>query len=197
MAERLKQFHRAFPLVQVRVRQESVATLHRLLESDELDVALTRPLRASPHLRKHVIGNQEQVLAMPADHPLAELKQIPLRALQGQALLLISPEFNPNYGQRLLQQCAQKNVQPAVNYAADDLFTLGWLVSAGLGVAPYPSSLIDQAPRGLVFRPFKPRLGGLPVALMWGARNESPVVKELLRSLQGGTEGAGEKAEKA
>lgn len=183
IAARLKKFHRAFPLVQLRVRQEPVATLHRLLEADELDLALTRPLRASPLLRQRTIGEQEQVLALSADHPLARRKRVPIRALHGEPLLLISPEFNANYGQRLLQLCAERNVQPAVNYAADDLFTLIWLASAGLGICPYPSSLADQAPDGVVFRPFQPRLGDLELALMWPARNDSPLLQELIRHL--------------
>jgi DNA-binding transcriptional LysR family regulator len=183
IAARLKKFHRAHPLVQLRVRQEPVAALHRLLEADELDLALTRPLRASPLLRQRRIGDQEQVLALSADHPLARRKRIPIRALHREPLLLISPEFNANYGQRLLQLCAEQNVQPAVNYAADDLFTLIWLASAGLGVCPYPSSLTAQAPAGVVFRPFQPRLAGLELTLMWPAKNDSPVLQELLRHL--------------
>ncbi len=110
IAARLKKFHRAFPLVQLRVRQEPVATLHRLLEADELDLALTRPLRASAGLRQHTLGEQEQLLALPRDHPLARLTRIPLYALHGEPLLLISPEFNAHYGQRLLSLCAQRNV---------------------------------------------------------------------------------------
>ena len=185
VAARLKKFHHAFPLVQLRVRQDPVITLHRLLEAGELDVALTRPLRASPNLRQHHLGEQEQVLALPAGHALARQTQIPLRALQGQPLLLISPEFNPNYGQRLLGLCAQHNVQPQVNYAADDLFTLIWLVSAGLGLCPYPSSLTETAPRGVVFRPLRPRLNRIELALMWPTAADSAPLLALIEQLKG------------
>jgi len=165
------------------VRQEPVATLHRLLEADEIDLALTRPLRASPELRQLSLGDQEQVIALPAEHALARRRHVPLRALHGEPLLLISPEFNPNYGQRLLGLCAQHDVQPAVNFAADDLFTLVWLVSAGFGVCPYPSSLVATAPRGVVFRPLRPRLGHLGLALMWPTANRSPALRALIAHL--------------
>ncbi len=184
VAARVKKFHRAFPLVQLRVRQEPVATLHRLLEADEIDLALTRPLRASPGLRQIKLGEQEQLIALPSDHALAARAHVPLKALHGEPLLLISPEFNPYYGQRLLGLCAQHDVQPQVNYAADDLFTLVWLVSAGLGVCPYPSSLVATAPSGVVFRPLRPRLNRLEVALMWSARNDSAIVQALIGFLK-------------
>jgi DNA-binding transcriptional LysR family regulator len=183
IAVRLKKFHRAHPLVQLRVRQEPVAALHRLLEADELDLALTRPLRASPHLRQLALGDQEQVIALPGDHALARRASIPLRALHGEPLLLISPEFNPNYGQRLLGLCAQHDVQPLVNYAADDLFTLVWLVSAGFGLCPYPSSLAATAPRGVIFRPLRPRLNDLELALMWPTANRSSALRALIAHL--------------
>ena len=140
---------------------------------------------ASPNLRQHHLGEQEQVLALPAGHALARQTQIPLRALQGQPLLLISPEFNPNYGQRLLGLCAQHNVQPQVNYAADDLFTLIWLVSAGLGLCPYPSSLTETAPRGVVFRPLRPRLNRIELALMWPTAADSAPLLALIEQLKG------------
>jgi DNA-binding transcriptional LysR family regulator len=184
IAARLRTFHHNFPLVQLRVRQEPVATLHRLLEADELDLALTRPLRASAGLRQHTLGEQEQVLAMPRDHPLVRLARVPLHALHGEPLLLISPEFNTYYGQRILGLCAQRNVQPNVNYAADDLFSLIWLVSAGLGLCPYPSSLTASAPRSVVFRPLHPRLNRLELALMWSARNQSPSLRALIDQLK-------------
>jgi DNA-binding transcriptional LysR family regulator len=169
--------------VQLRVRQEPVATLHRLLEADELDLALTRPLRSSPQLRQRKLADQEQVLALPHDHPLASRPRIPIQALHDLPLLLISPEFNPHYGQRLLGLCAERDVQPLVNYAADDLATLIWLVSAGLGACPYPASLVATAPRDVVFRPFHPRLGGIELTLMWPAANASPLLQSLITAL--------------
>jgi DNA-binding transcriptional LysR family regulator len=183
VAAALKAFHRAFPLVRLRVRHEDVGTLHRLLAAEQIDVALTRPSQADPKWRQLALGTQEQVIALPADHPWARLKSIPIRKLHRAPLLLINPESNPHYGQRLLGLCAKHDVQPALNHAADDLAALVWLVSAGLGVAPYPESLVATAPRGVVFRPFAPRLRGLEVALMWAAEGAVPAVREFVRLL--------------
>ncbi len=183
VAAALKRFHRAFPLVRLRVRHEDVSTLHRLLAAEQIDVALTRPSQSDPQWRQLALGTQEQVLAVPADHPWAKRKQVPLRLLHRAPLLLINPECNPHYDQRLLGLCARHDVQPAINHAADDLAALVWLVSAGLGVAPYPESLAATAPRGVVFRPFAPRLRGLEVVLMWAAKDPAPAVREFVQTL--------------
>ncbi len=184
LAARLKKFHHAHPHVQLRVRQEDAATLQRLLETDQLDLALTRPLTASTQLRQLKLGDQEQVLALPADHPWARRRSIPFRLLQGAPLLLINPEFNPHYGQLLLGRCAHHDVRPLVNYAADDLATLIWLVSAGLGVCPYPGSLTATAPKGVVFRPFAPRLRPLELIALWSAQSTSPALAAFVEALR-------------
>jgi DNA-binding transcriptional LysR family regulator len=183
LAARLKKFHRAHPLVQLRVRQDDAATLQRLLESDQLDVAITRPLNASPRFRQLKLGDQEQGLALPSDHPWARRRSIPTRLLHRAPLLLINPESNPNYGQLLLGRCAQLNVQPAINYAAADLATLVWLVSAGLGVCPYPLSLASTVPRGVAVRPFAPRLRQLELVALWPAQHASPAIEAFAAAL--------------
>jgi DNA-binding transcriptional LysR family regulator len=184
LAARLKKFHRAHPLVQLRVRQDDAATLQRLLDADQIDLAITRPLSAHPRLRHLKLGEQEQGLALPADHPWTKRRSIPMRQLHCAPLLLINPESNPNYGQLLLGHCARLNVQPAINYAADDLATLVWLVSAGLGVCPYPLSLVSGAPRGVVFRPFSPRLRQLELVAIWPTQNQSSTLEAFVAALQ-------------
>lgn len=183
IAAALKRFHRTNPLVRLHVRHADVATLQRLLDTEQIDVAITRPHRAGPDLRHARLDTQEQLLALPADHPWARRKQIPVRLLHQAPLLLISPEANPHYGQLLLTRCAQADVQPLVNYAADDLAALVWLVSAGLGVCPYPDSLTATAPRGVVFRPLSPRIRGLEVVATWAAQHDSPLLREFVAAL--------------
>ncbi|MBL9188168.1 MAG: LysR family transcriptional regulator [Opitutaceae bacterium] len=184
VAAALRDFNRAFPLVRLRVRHDNVETLRRLLMAGQIDVALTRPSQSDPRWRQQPLGTQEQVLALPEDHPWAKQRSIPIRKLQGAPLLLINSDSNPHYGQRLLGLCARHGVQPAIDHAAGDLAALVWLVSAGLGVAPYPGSLAATAPRGVVFRPLRPRVSGLEVALMWAAKGAPPATLEFVRFLR-------------
>jgi DNA-binding transcriptional LysR family regulator len=95
-------------------------------------------------------------------------------------VLLISPEFNPNYGQVFLRTCAERRASPVVNYAAGDLSALIWLVSAGLGVCPYPSSLTATAPPGVVFRPLSPACPALDLVVLWSLDNPAPLLRAFL-----------------
>ncbi len=169
LAERLQGFRAAHPDVGLHIRQEGAAALHGLLLKHELDVAITRPFRSVPSLREALIERHELMLAVPATHAWARRRSISWKLLDGVRTLLINPARNAHYGQLFLQHCSRHNAQPVVDYAADDLSTLVWMVSAGFGVCPYPSSLRDSLPAGAVMVPFSPRRKEMELVLSWPA----------------------------
>lgn len=185
VAARLQRFHAAQPQVRCHFRQAGAAVLHAALEAGEIDVALTRPHAASPKLCEHLLERHELLLAIPECHPLARRTSIPWSALEGVRALLINPTANPHYGQFFLQTCARHRVRPEIDYAADDLTTLVWLVSAGLGVCPYPSSLAASAPRGVVLKPFRPRHRQMELVVAWRTEDHSPAVAALVAAFSG------------
>jgi len=185
VAARLAHFHAAHPRVNLKVRFEDGAALHRQLQAGLLDATFTRPLVADPHFSQHRLEHHAQLLAIPATHLWAQRRHIPWRLLDGAPVLLINPESNPNYGQLFLRTCAKHHVSPVVNYAADDLSALIWLVSAGLGVCPYPSSLAATQPPGIVFRPFTPAGPRLELILRWANTPPSPLLRAFLDSFIG------------
>lgn len=176
-------FHRAQPEVRLHFRQGGAAELHEQLEAAQLDLTITRPHRASAAIREQVLERHELLLALPAEHPLARRRAVPWKALDGQRALLINPTCNPHYGQFFLQTCARHGARPEVDYAADDLATLAWLVSAGLGVCPFPSSLSESAPRGVVLRPFSPRHRQMELVAAWRADHAHEACAALVAEL--------------
>jgi len=177
LAASLKIFHQKNPSIQFRIRQHSAQNLQRLLEADELDVIFTRPIRASHEIAQRIVGRHEQLLAMPKDHPWASRRSISWSLIDGARVMLITPTANAQYGQNFLKGCAKHRVRPEIHYPADDLSTLIWLTSAGLGICPYPSSLVATAPQGVTFRPFSPRNYGLELAVMWRTKETSSLLK--------------------
>jgi DNA-binding transcriptional LysR family regulator len=185
LAARVRSFHLGHPEVRLHFHQADAATLHRLLEGRLLDVCLTRPHTASPQLRETPIERHELMLAVPSAHPLARRRSVPWKALHRVRALLINPTFNPNYGQFFLQTCARHGAQPVVDYPADDLSTLIWLVSAGLGVCPYPSSLALSAPDGVKLLPFSPRHRQMELVLTWRADSQTGIASDFLEAMSG------------
>jgi DNA-binding transcriptional LysR family regulator len=189
VAARIGAFHAAHPSLRLSFRTAGAAALHTALEAGEIDVALTRPHAASPALREQLLERHELLLAIPSAHPLARRKAIPWAALDGVRALLLNPTANPHYGQFFLQTCARHGARPVIDYAADDLGTLIWLVSAGLGVCPYPSSLAGHVPPGVILRPFRPRHRQMEFVVTWRAEPASEVVAQFISALRAGKAG--------
>lgn len=183
IAARVGAFHTAHPQVRLSFRTGGAAELHTALEAGEIDVAITRPHVASPTLRERLLERHELMLAVPSSHPLARRRAVPWRALDGVRALLINPTANPHYGQFFLQTCARHGARPVIDYAADDLGTLVWLVSAGLGVCPYPSSLAAEAPPGVKVLPFQPRHRQMELVASWRDLASTPITAKFISAL--------------
>jgi LysR family hca operon transcriptional activator len=181
-AMRIKAFRMAYPNLRIRVGHRNVSELHCLLKAGEIDVAFTRPFHADAALMERHLEWHDQVLAIPADHPWTKRSEIPWSLLTGASVLLIDPEFNPLYGQNFLHMCGRHRCTPKVDYAASDLPSLIFLVATGCGVCPYPGSLAEWAPTGVVFRPFKPASRPMELVLMWASKNESPLLRAFIES---------------
>lgn len=182
----INKFRAALPDLRLRLRHSGVAILQRLLRAGEVDVIFTRPFQAEPQLMQRHLEWHDQLLAIPSGHPWAKRGEIPWRLLNNARVLLIDPEFNALYGQNFLHMCGRHQATPEVDYAASDLTSLIWLVAAGAGVCPYPSSMVAKAPDGVVFRPFKPASRPIELVMMWPAKNESPILRSFVDSFAGG-----------
>jgi DNA-binding transcriptional LysR family regulator len=189
-AASFKKFHQVYSDIFLVVQQDGARPLRQKLESMELDIIFTR--RTS--LRAAAIGeleleHHEQLLAIPADHPLASKDKVSIKDLTGVRVLLMDWSSIPGYGRELLTRCERDGVIVEIDFAAHDLQTLIWLVSAGFGVCPYPSSLAEAAPAGVVFREFSPPFPKLSLRLEWCRANDSEFLQSFIELFRDKTRG--------
>jgi molybdate transport repressor ModE-like protein len=99
---------------------------------DDLTGLVTRTLLEDP-----------PVLALPADHRLADARRVHLRDLAEQTWIAGCPRCRGH----LLQSCAAAGYTPSVAFATDDYVAVLGLVAAGLGVALLPGLVLPTAAR--------------------------------------------------
>jgi DNA-binding transcriptional LysR family regulator len=176
-----KKFHELYPDIYLIVQQGGARPLRQKLEAMELDIIFTRRtslrVAAIDELR---LEYHQQLLAIPADHPLARKDKVSIPDLTGARVLLMDWSSIPGYGRELLTRCERDGLTVEVDFAAHDLQTLIWLVSAGFGVCPYPSSLAEAAPAGVVFREFSPPFPRLSLQLEWCRTNDSEILRNFI-----------------
>jgi LysR family transcriptional regulator, transcription activator of glutamate synthase operon len=159
----IAEFSRAHPGVAITVREDVAFTLLGLLREGDLDLvtALVDPA-ALDGLEGVRLLDEELVLIMPLEHPLARAKRVRVERLAGEALVI--------YGVGSALRDAQLTLVPGGRIVAEanELETVRELTARGLGVTLMPRSVAAPHADRLAIRPLSPRQA-LPVSLVWRA----------------------------
>jgi len=159
----LRRFRAQWPLVGVRVREESsAADLLRLLEHGELDLTFADlPLREGPFEWAEVLQDP-YVLLVSARSDLAKLDAAP--PLREVAKLPLIGRRTTDEPERFL---AGRVPELNVVFRTDDNGTLGALVAEDLGAAIEPRLVVDPRDRAVTMLPFGSRIPPRTLVLAW------------------------------
>lgn len=137
-APRLK---KAFPKLELYLREDLTASLVERLQAGSLDAALIALPFDLPGLDWRDLGEDPFLVATPADSPLASKRAISTAELKDAPLLLL--EDGHCLREHALEACRLRDQDIASSYAATSLFTLTQMVRAGLGATLLPKMAVD------------------------------------------------------
>lgn len=159
----VRRFRERWPLVGVRVREESsAADLLRLLEHGDLDLTFADlPLREGPFEWAEVLQDP-YVLLVSAHSELAKLDAAP--SLREVAKLPLIGRRTTDEPERFL---AGRVPELNVVFRTDDNGTLGALVAEDLGAAIEPQLVVDPRDRTVKRLPFGSRIPSRTLVLAW------------------------------
>jgi len=119
-----------------------------------VDVGLVRaPIDELDALRCVSVLRERTVAALPANHPLAALRRVPLRRLAAEPLVLFPRDQAPGFHDLLMQSLAATGAHPQVVQYAPETLTIIGLVAAGIGVSIGAASIARLALDGVTYRP--------------------------------------------
>lgn len=132
----VRQFSSEHPGVQFAFTPNNSATLEEQLLRGELDVIFTTVPNAKATVTYRSVADQELVLIVAENHPLAHRRSVALSALAGEPFVT----FKRGHAFRDLtdQLCAAAGFVPAISFEGDDSSSLPGFVAAGFGVAIMP-----------------------------------------------------------
>jgi DNA-binding transcriptional LysR family regulator len=180
----VQRFRRARPDVEIELRERSTVEQLRALNAGVVDLALVRPpIEPDDRLHAEPVMRERTVAAIPAAHPLADLRRIPLRRLAAEPLVLFPRVQAPGFHDLLTGRMAATGTSPHVVQYAPEMLTIIGLVAAGIGVSPVPASVAHLALDGVTYRP----LSGAPdteLLAVTRASEESPLASAFLAEAQ-------------
>jgi LysR family hydrogen peroxide-inducible transcriptional activator len=160
----------AFPRIEPWLREDQTDRLLEQLAAGRLDLLLLAlPCDCAGNDTLSVVRD-EFLVALPVGHRLATQDRIPVRALQGERLLLL--EDGHCLRDQALAVCdmGHGGNKPGDEFSATSLHTLVQMVASGLGVTLLPRIAIDAGittATDIALRPLAGRGGWRTIGLTW------------------------------
>lgn len=165
--------HRAFPRLELILREDQTAHLVAQLDAGQIDCALLA-LPVAGDFTAAAIGHEPFLLAARVGSPLVKKKRIREADLAGQEVLLL--EDGHCLRDQALAVCQHAGSTEVAEVRATSLPTLVQMVAGGLGVTLLPESAAMLAPRTVKLVRFVDPEPGRTLGLIW--RTSSARLKE-------------------
>jgi DNA-binding transcriptional LysR family regulator len=170
----------------VLVEEKTVKMLPRLIAGN-LDLAFVRPPTvARPEFEFHHLMHEATVIALPADHRLANKKTIQIDDLRDVPLIVPSPRNRPHSYKLTMDVFQREGLKPKIAQTADEKHTIVRLVATGLGAALVPQWTNRIQVDGVVYRKLRTESGEeireLPLAAAW-VRGSKDAVRDRIVGL--------------
>lgn len=178
ITELIKATRSRFPEVDLSLRELGPQHQITALRERTIDVGFTRAPLDEPGLKFESVREEEIIVALPNDHPLAKRAKIRIASLAREPFVTFPRDRGPAFFDQLMAICRAAGFTPRVAQEAPQLDLLS-LVAAGFGVALVPSSVRNVPREGMVTRPLveAPRT---KLLVAWRADDQSPALASFL-----------------
>jgi len=151
------------------------------LRTDRLDLAVLRPPVAGDDLVVRTLATESLVLALPADHRLADEPSLEVSDVTHDGFVMYA-DTHSAVNDVVVRSCRTAGFTPRRAHEAPDTSVLLALVAAGLGVALVPESVRSMKLDGVVFRDVA---GAETIDLALAFSRDAPAaVHSLIRALE-------------
>jgi DNA-binding transcriptional LysR family regulator len=137
----LASFHRRHPGISLRLREAGSRDLIDELVSGSIEVALVILPVSTEVLHTEAIAEEELVLAVRHDHPLAGRQRVGVGAMKG--LPLVLPREGYDVREVVLRACRDAGFTATAAVEAGEMDSVLALTAAGLGASVVPSMVVD------------------------------------------------------
>lgn len=149
----IREFRRRYPEVALTLEERTTPGLAAAVRNQTVDVAFVRPLLDSGEgLCVEPVLDEPLVVALPAGHPLARRKSLPLLSLSLEPFVLFSRPVGAGLHDEIVQACHAAGFSPRVVQEASQVTSIINLVASGLGVSIVPASMQQMQIEGVTYR---------------------------------------------
>lgn len=179
LPQMLRRFQAEHPRLQFSLRELSSSEQLVELQHARLDAGFAHVAHAPAGLAQLLVSSQPFVACVPASHALARRRALPLGALAGEPLALVSRTVSPDYHARIIGACQAAGFNPQPLHELQHWLSVVSLVAQGLAVALVPAALQQAGLAGAAFVPVQDPHGALPryeTRCLWNPARDQPAL---------------------
>jgi DNA-binding transcriptional LysR family regulator len=151
----IQRYRRAYPSVEVRLREMWTSEQLPALADGSIDVGFLRDGERRPELAITPLMREAFYAALPGDHKLRRQRTVDVAALEDEPFVLFSQRHGGLAYERTIRCCLDAGFQPRIVQEAPQFPTLIRLVAAGLGVSLVPACVATVSFPGAIYRPIR------------------------------------------
>lgn len=181
------EFQNSNPQVDIQLYNRTTMRQVESILGRDIDVGFTRPPKQYPAgLKGFLFFQQPMIVAIPADHPLAEKRgAIPLDALRTQTFVNTSLEAELGFQRQTVDLAKFAGFAPSVVKRVPEMLSVLAYVSAGYGIAICSEALSRIALPNIVYRPLAGTdLPRSSIAFVYRRDETSPVARRFIEQMR-------------
>lgn len=177
-------FRHAYPEVLVTLSQATVVRQVDLLLAGEIDLGFISQPITEPLLETATLFKEPFVVALPAQHRFAALKEVRLAQLKEEPFVAFSRQEAPGIHGHLIRMCAAAGFAPRIETEAYPMSTVVGLVGCGSGLAIVPGSMQRLNIHNVEYRKLTGTKAVSEFLLAWRPDLETPALRNFLATTE-------------
>jgi len=174
-----RRYQRAFPHVDLRVRELMPNALESGLKDGTIDIAISFPGTERLGFEARLLHREPLSLVVHAHHPLARARKIRVGDLRNERFLIVPHDQAPSLHESIVRCCQAAGFDPIIGLEVYLQQTIVNFVAEGLGIGFVPGSMQRARIAGAAFR----KIDNPPVIdqlLYWSPANRNPCLTRFL-----------------
>lgn len=160
-------FHNRYPGIEIHLIEDTTQVLENLTAAGQTDISLLTLPVLEPNLACDNLLEEEIVLAVPQQHPLADRTAahgpaVSIDELRDEPFIVLKK--GQGFRQIALELCAEHGFEPRIVFESSNIETVQALVAAGMGIAFVPHMIAMG--HGNTFRPVYLHLKERPARML-------------------------------
>jgi DNA-binding transcriptional LysR family regulator len=177
----IRAYRERYPGVVLSPEQSNTARLIAALQSGEIDVAFVRPpIIGGEGITLDLLIDEPMMIVLPAWHPHAGDRSMPLAALAPDTFILFPRTIGPGLHDAIIASCQRAGFSPKLGQEASQTVSIIHMVAAGFGVSIVPQSLAQIRAEGAVYLGIEGGAPRAPISLAHRRDDRSTIVRNFV-----------------